>query len=273
MKKQKLLVVIVSVIMLVALYVPAFATDTPVIPEQRLLPRLVDDVNLLTKEQKNTLEHRLDDISEKNKFDIAINIVDGVGFKSMMEYADDYFDYNGFGMGETRDGLVLVLSMSDRQWYVSTSGLGIDAITDKGLTVLMKPVLNKLGADEYYEAMKEFIVRTDDFVVEAKKGKPYVGRKLSSYDKTWISPLWWAIPIGLLLSASMIFYHILATKTVVKQNLAQEYVVKDSIDITKSSDRFMYNNISKTRREKSSSSSSSHTSSSGSSHGGGGGSF
>ena len=56
---------------------------------------------------------------------------------------------------------------------------------------------------------------------------------------------------------------------------ADDYVVKDSLNLKSAKDIFLYRTVSRVRRQTESSSSSggSHTSSSGSSHGGGGGKF
>ena len=68
-------------------------------------------------------------------------------------------------------------------------------------------------------------------------------------------------------------------KSVHMKAAADDYIIKDSMNITHSSDVFLYKNVVKRARPKNDSSSSSgggsstHTSSSGSTHGGGGGSF
>ena len=66
-------------------------------------------------------------------------------------------------------------------------------------------------------------------------------------------------------------------KTVQPQNSANSYLKEGSLDLTESSDLFLYNTVTRTEIPKdddsSSGESSTHTSSSGSTHGGGGGSF
>ena len=91
-----------------------------------------------------------------------------------MAYADDYYDYNGYGAGADNDGILLLLSMEDRDWWISTTGYGIDAFTDYGIDVIGDEIVPDLSNGDYYSAFTEFIDLTDDFLAEAEKGNPYV---------------------------------------------------------------------------------------------------
>ena len=42
------------------------------------------------------------------------------GGKTAEAYADDYYDYNGYGYGENDDGLLLLVSMGEREWAITT---------------------------------------------------------------------------------------------------------------------------------------------------------
>ena len=39
---------------------------------------------------------------------------------SAMEAADDFFDYNGYGLGDDRSGVLLYINMSTRDVWIST---------------------------------------------------------------------------------------------------------------------------------------------------------
>lgn len=64
-------------------------------------------------------------------------------------------------------------------------------------------------------------------------------------------------------------------KSVHSQAAANSYMKKDSLNVTESTDLFLYHNMTRTEKKKESSSegSSTHTSSSGTTHGGGSGKF
>ena len=85
------------------------------------LPRLGDDADLLTDHEEAVLLSELDEISERQRMDIVVVTTDSLEGKSAMEYADDFYDYNGYGFGNSRDGVLLLISMEDRDWWLSTT--------------------------------------------------------------------------------------------------------------------------------------------------------
>ncbi len=96
------------------------------------LPRLVDQADLLTDSEESALSDRLDEISERHQFDVVVVTVDSLEGETAVVYADDFYDYNGYGFGDERDGILLLISMEERDWCISTTGYGITAFTDAG---------------------------------------------------------------------------------------------------------------------------------------------
>ena len=75
-------------------------TETPAqIPEERQLPRLVDKAGLLNESEASNVLSKLDTISEELKFDVIVVTVNSLDGKTPTQYADDFFDYNGYGYG------------------------------------------------------------------------------------------------------------------------------------------------------------------------------
>lgn len=62
--------------------------------------------------------------------------VDSLNGKTVEEYADDYYDDNGYGYGENNSGILFLVAMDDREWNISTSGDAITAFTDAGLAYM-----------------------------------------------------------------------------------------------------------------------------------------
>lgn len=61
--------------------------------------RLVDEADLLSDAEEKDLLSKLDEISERQKCDLVIVTVKDLGGKTPEAFADDYFDYNGYGQG------------------------------------------------------------------------------------------------------------------------------------------------------------------------------
>jgi uncharacterized membrane protein YgcG len=90
-----------------------------------------------------------------------------------MAYADDFYDYNGYGFGANNDGCLLLVSMEDRDWWISTTGYGITALTDAGIEYIGDEFVSYLSDAEYAKGFDMFADLVDKFVTQAKEGNPY----------------------------------------------------------------------------------------------------
>ena len=235
---------------------------------------LVDEANLLTAAEHEELTQQLDEISSRQDFDVVIVTVSSVGEKTPMEFADDYYDYNGY----RPDGCLLLLSMEGRDWWLSTTGFGIKAITDYGIDYISDGFLGDLKVGNYAKAFGSYAKSVDKFVSEAKKGKPYdVGHKAPRRwtPKEAVKAIGIPLAIGIVISLIVVFSIKSKYKPVRLKAEGNEYLVGNSLQLHNSHDRFVYSHVTRHRIEKDSSGggSSTHTSSSGTSHGGGGGKF
>ena len=93
-----------------------FPSKAAQIPDERLGPRLADQEELLTTEEQEELLARLDEISERQQCDVVIVTVASIEGKTATEYADDYFDYQGYGYGEKSDGMRMGNQYARKSW-------------------------------------------------------------------------------------------------------------------------------------------------------------
>ena len=299
-----------------ALSLPVSATefsDMPgTIPDDRTLPRLVDDAALLTSGEADELNAALDEISERQEVDVVVITVpelpDGYTAQS---YADDIFDYFGYGYGTDDDGILLLLTMAEREWAVSTYGYGITAFPDGIIDLIMDDCLYYISDGAYFRGFSYFAGLCDEYITKAKNGytdnNTYVGYDpfYGSADDYYSSDdamaiiggasgptairvsggIPFALPLSLL--AGFLFSGLIVgvwkneLKSVGKQAGASDYAKRDSIRVTLSRDLFLYRNVRRTRRQTQQNRSggmhhgggSVHRSSSGRSHGGRSGRF
>lgn len=270
---KKLLGIITAVLLSLPLTVNVLAENS--IPDERLLPRLVDNSDLFTDEEESVLLEKLDEISERQQVDVAVVTTAALEGKTPEAYADDWYDYNGYGFNDERDGLLFLISTEERDWQISTCGYGIEAFTDAGIKYMSEQFLPEMKENDYYEACMLFADLCDDFITQAKTGEPYDADNLP---KGSVSPVWIVgdLVIGLLLGLLITKAQASKLKSVRKQRAAQNYVVPGSQVITYNMDQFVNQMVSQkmvTRQSSSGGGSSTHTSSSGTTHGGGGGKF
>ena len=252
------------------------------IPADRQLPRLVDDANLFTAEQEATLLARLDEISERQRCDVVIVTVASIGRKSPTAFADDYYDYNGYGHGDNDDGILFLLSMEERDWAISTYSFGLTAFTDAGQAYIFNAIKSDLGSDRYYDAFDKYVTLCDEFLTAARNGDPIDTHNLpkTSVDKV-MSVIGWIFMLGICFLVSHFIMKSLkrsSARPLSTKQTAHGYTVEGSLIVTRSEDEFLHKNVSQTVRVSTTSSgggggSSSHSSSSGRSHGGSSGKF
>ena len=280
MKKKSILILSLILSLLMSPTI-IFAQDSlipedKIIPEERLLPRLVDNADLLNSEEVEELTKKLDEISERQNLDIVVitsnNLEEG---HTATSFADDIFDYNGFGMGENRDGILLLISMEERDWAISTTGYGIEVFTDAGLDYMTDNFLSYLSNGDYFEGFNAFADLSDEFITKARTEKPY---DTDNMPQKSLSPLWilYSLIGGAVIAFIATFIMKGNLKTVIKDNYAANYFISDSLKFSESKDLFLYDVVTRQpipSKSSSSSGSSTHTSSSGSSHGGSSGKF
>ena len=239
--------------------------------------RVVDMAELLSDSDKTALLSKLDEISKRQKLDIVVLTVNTLDGKTPRDYADDFYDYNGYGFGENKDGILLLVSMEDRDWWISTTGYGITALTDAGIEYISEKFLSDLSDGDYAQAFTTYAELCDQFITQAKTGEPY---DIGNMPKEPFNVAWnilVAFVIGLVVAVIVTSIMKKQLKTVQLKSEANNYVKANSMILTENRDLFLYNQVSRRARPKetdnSSGGSSTHTSSSGSSHGGGGGKF
>ena len=232
---------------------------------------VVDDANLLSSQEETKLRIDLENFKNEYNMDAVIVTSNDLDGKSQMDYADDYFDYNGYGVGEDKSGLLLLIDMDDRKVWISTSGEAIKYFTDSRIQNIVDDITTQLKNADYFEGCNEFI---NDINYYAEEGIPAGQYTYNEAERTQK-----VIFIGLgagLIVASVVSLLVVNSYKNSKSISTANYVDRNSIVFTRKKDRFISTYTSKTKIERNNSSSggsSTHTSSSGNTHGGGGGSF
>ena len=246
---------------------------------------LIDEAGLLDDAAEEALRAKIEKLRAAYGQDVVILTVNGTESKSAMAYADDYYDYNGYAA----DGLLLLVDMGGRNWWISTAGDAIHAFTDADIQRIGKVVAAGLKSQKYAAAFDNFLTEVDEELYDYYRGSagPALGEagfkgKLARW---WRHINWTAVLITEAVAAGIAFLIVggmrRRMKTARPKNQAQDYIRPGSFALTNSADIYLYSHTTSRRIEHDHDSgssgggggSSTHTSSSGSSHGGGGGSF
>lgn len=244
------------------------------IPAERQLPLLVDEADLLDSWEEEELLERLNEISERQECEVAIITVNSLNGAYASASADYLYDYYGYGYGENDDGILLLVSLGDSDWAISTYGFGIYAFTDAGQKYMADTFVPYLSDGDFNGGFTCFADLCDDFLTQAHNGAPF---DIGSVPKKFN---WVMILVGLGIGAiiALIIVAVMASKlkSVQRKNSAADYTRPGSFSVQYGNEMFLYHHVSRVRRESSSSSgggSSTHRSSSGRIHGGSSGKF
>ena len=239
--------------------------------------RFVDGADLLTADEEAELEGKLDEISTRQDFDVVIVTTDSLGGKTPEAFADDYFDYKGYGMGTDDDGILFAISMGERKWAISTHAYGIYAFTDAGQKYITDNITPYMSDGDFVTAFDQFADYCDDYVTQAWTGEPYDVDNMP--DQLGIlAYVMWLFPaygIGAVIAFFLKKSKKKSLQTVMMRNDASDYW--SDFHLTKEYDMFLHRELITVELsdddDDDGGGSSVHVSSSGRTHGGSSGSF
>lgn len=287
---KKVLILLLCVTFLIPLIQPVLASE----------PKIIDNADILTDTEEALLEDKAQSLVTEYSMDVVILTIETLSGQISSDYADDYFDYNGYGIGPDYSGVLLLLSMDEREWAISTCGQTIYALTDYGIQQLFSSIAGYLSEDRYYEAFDRYLNELPYYFKAYQSGKPIDGYRdpydgPGSYEPVpgdnivyYPEPekgfgdyaMMFLISLAIGSAAGGITLLVLRGQmnTARAQSDAQNYMIPGSYNLKRYQDIFLYSNVSRQRKPEHNSSgggggSSVHTSSSGRSHGGGRGGF
>lgn len=308
MKKQKALFTALPLLLLTVLFsvLPTAAADF-----SNENPRVIDEAGLLTDAECEELSERLEEIRTARCMDIAVLTTDTVGNRSVADYAEAAFETYAYGYGDTRDGVLLLINMGERDWYIATHGYAIDCFSDELLDYIGEVLVPYLADGEYAAAFGNFADLCDEAIARQKEYDSTLGTIDSEnereyereYEGTYRIPeefyefdeylpqtfrvfstdrLIVALVFGLIVALIVVLSMKSKLKSVRYRSEASDYLRDGSMQVTERQDLFLYHTVSRRARPQQNHTNgssgshhggSTHVSSSGSSFGGRGGKF
>ena len=229
---------------------------------ERTLPLVVDQANIIPDDVEAELLARCEKIAEEYEMEVAIHTTYDFGGLIAEAYADDYYDFNGYGYGENDDGMLVVYKPGEegeREIYITTHGNGSGVFFEGIRDGIIADMKDYLIAEDYEKAFNTYLDRAEE---QLKPGTPVIW--------LFVLALVGAV-VGLLITGSMTSKN----KSVVAQNHAKVYTRQGSMVVTGAQDVYAYSFVDTKPKQTSDSSDddSTHTSSSGRTHSGSGAKF
>lgn len=239
--------------------------------------KVYDFAELLTLSEEEKLYHQVEQFMDSANLDLAIVTISENNKLNAREYADDFYDYNGFGTDSEHSGVLFLVDMDTREIYMSTTGKAISLYSDYRIDMTLDAISQEFSNQNYYQGITKFVTilkNYDTIGLPSNKDSKYaIGDDGEVYREfPWLIVL--GVPFAI--TAIVIGVMIHKNKLVRAATSSREYLDKDSLKINTVSDRLIFTNTVAVPRSTGSSGSSSgggssrHSGSSGRSHGGGG---
>ena len=227
-----------------------------------LLYNVTDDAYILTDDELLELETEAEAVTEK--YGVGVYIVTVDNYLNYYDCEDAYVatysiyhDYN-MGVGDDRDGIMLLLSLGDRSYGLFSYGDKSEyAFDDYGLDVLEDKFLDNFGNDDWYGGFSDYISECSSYLEQAEAGDPV--RESPAFFIVLI--IGFALFVAFLSVANLW----IRMGKVAEMSKADNYIT-GNLNVTEKKDTFAYQTQVRHRIQKSSSSGSKS-----SSHSGGGG--
>jgi len=164
--KKSLITILLAFLLTSLLATVAIAADIDLV---------TDITGTLTDAQKERLNQRADRISELYRCEVAIVVIDEMTDNDgAFEWAMYIYDEYNFGYGSDRSGVLLFLSLAERDYYLIAYGFGNTAFTDYGKDVMLdNHILPLLKDNKYYEAFSVYLDKAEEFLAMARDGTPF----------------------------------------------------------------------------------------------------
>ena len=250
--KRRLACIVLAALLLLGLCCTAFAEEADTTGPQ--LWNITDTVGLLTSDEDQSLEERAEEISAQYGVGVYLLILEDYS-----EYYDDPYEtayqfYHGYtlGEGEDRDGVILMLSMSNRKYATFFYGPKAEYAFDAyGQELMEEEFLDDFRDDDWYDGFEDYLEVCDEYLARAEAGDP-VRRDDSSAGGSDGSGIGTTILVCLGISAviAMIVCLILRgkMKSVRKGTHADAYVA-GSLNLTASRDQYTHTTETRTKIE------------------------
>lgn len=208
-----------------------------------------DVSGLLTYEQWQELEYRAQAISQSCRCGVYFAIVDDYtdyGDGSVYETTYQLYHNSGLGYGLGRDGIIVLLSMEERDYAMFVYGEYAEyAFNEYGREMLEERFLGNFGDNDWYGGISNYLSGCEEFLAKAEADDP-------------VRPSYWpriAMMTALsCLAAGIVCYILLrGMKTVRPGAKADAYVAAGGLQLTEQRDQFSHTTVTRTAIRKESS--------------------
>ena len=250
--KRKLLCLLAALAVLVcAVCVPAAAEETENF--------VFDLAGVLSSEDVLTLNDAAREVSERHGCGVYIAVFKDMGeygFSNIEAFSEEVYKQWELGMGANRTGIVLVMSMSDRDYDLCAYGdAAHTAFTDYGKDSLADDFKDNFRQDDWAGGFADYVSGCDYMLRRAESGDPVdVPGYTPSREPTLGEKLGHSAPIGVIVGVIIAFVYCSSLKKKMKTaKIAREasrYIVPQGVWMQDQQDMFTHTTVTRQHIER-----------------------
>ena len=251
--------------------------------------QIVDECDLFTASEEQTIIQVMERIERNHQMDMVVLTTSRVPYdpsESMYriaEFADDYYDQGGYGLGPDNSGMLLLVDMNNRAMYLSTGGVMIEYINDSREEGILDAAWSYMPYGQYGRAVEAAMLQTERYLARGREEGTFLydevtGQRLSGIHNALTTA---EMGIGLIVgigAAAVFVSSVRGAYELRGSTYSYDRSANASIAFTRDEEHYLRQIVSRRARSQDSSSggggrsggSGVHRSSSGASHGGGG---
>ena len=219
-------------------------------PSDVSMQYVFDISNLLTYEEWEELESRAADMSYRHHCGVYFALVDDYteyGADGIYEVTCQLYHNSELGFGYGRDGIIVLLSMEERDYAMFVYGEYAEYAFDEfGQRKLEERFLEAFGEDDWQGGISDYLDACDEFLTKAGEGKPV-------RSSPWLMVAA-AVGISCLIAGGICFFLLSSMKSVHQKKEADVYLTEGGLHLTEQYDQYTHTTETRTKIEKESSS-------------------
>lgn len=226
---------------IVAALVLALALALPTLAAEPQLNHVTDAAGLLTEEEWESLERKAGEISDTYQCDVYIitvsDFLEYTNQTSVYEGAKELYRTYDLGYGTEKSGVLLLLSMAERDYSLIAYGYGNTAFTDYGKDKLADVFLDDFGDNDWYEGFSDYLQKSESMLKAARAGNPL---DVGSNPAIRTTGIVISVVLGCLLSLGICALLATSMKSVGIKTEADAYIREGSVRFAVRADQFTH---------------------------------
>lgn len=252
--------------------------------------QVIDNAGLFSSPEIDQMEAIIECIEREHEVDMVVLTTTDTpddyseSMWRVRDYADDFYDNGGYGMGEDYSGMLILLDMNNRVMWLSTGGVMIEYINDSREEDILDRAYTHLSMGNYGEAIIAALERVETLMNKGREEGIFLydevtGKRLSGIYNALTAGEIGVATIAGIAAAALVFLCVGSSYNLKGSTYSYDRSANTSVRLTQDDEVYVRQFITRTPRNTGSHGPSGggrsggsgvHRSSGGRSHGGGG---